>query len=144
MQLLRFHDNTMRLIGAWFGDGQMDGAAETVSGFVLSSGSWGEAGSGLISQSVKDMKHTAPGVSGRMRYIWKNLFPGIEILRKQYPVLDRAPWLLPGVWLIRPFQKLLFERQKLKTHGRNLDLLSRDNLDARRLLFRTVGLDYNF
>ena len=52
--------------------------------------------------------------------------------------------LLPVVWLIRPFYKVLFERETLEKQEQNLEALSEREVAARRAVLHEIGLDYNF
>lgn len=144
LQLLDFFDNIRRLVAAWFEDGEMDETLELISTFIFSSGSWGAVESKLLSGSLKGKKDAPAGLSGRMRYLWSNLFPGVDRLRQSYPVLNKAPWLLGAVWVIRGVRMLLFRRENLKIHERNLRLLDREKLDARQQLLDAAGLDFHF
>lgn len=144
LQLLDFYGNIRRLIAVWFEDVPTDDKIEFITEFVFASGSWGQMGSGILSQAVKNAKHSMPGVSGRMQYILEHLFPSVEGVREKYTILKKAPWLLPAVWVYRPFYKLLVEPKTLKQHGKNLDTLSQENLETRQHLLNYVGLDYNF
>ena len=82
--------------------------------YMLSSGTYGtlqnQARNWLRDDAAKHGKKAA-----QIRYLLHRLFPPTESLLPYYPVLKRAPWLLPAVHLyrltIRPVQK----RAKLRT-----------------------------
>lgn len=142
--LLEFYDNICRTIAVWFDNGETDGVVDFISEFIFSSGSWGDMGSHAVSVAVRDSKHSIPGVSGKLRYMWKVLFPGVDMLKDKYTILKKAPWMLPVVWLIRPFYKVIFERKSLKRHEINLAAITPENMKTRQQLLNYVGLDYNF
>jgi hypothetical protein len=72
------------------------------------------------------------------------MFPGVALLKEKYTVLKKWPWMLPVVWVVRPFYKLIFERKSLKQQSESLEVLSEDNVENHRRLMNYVGLDYNF
>lgn len=142
--LLEFYRNILRLIDFWFCDGPTDEKLEFMSEYVLAAGSWGQMENRVLSLTVRDAKHSALGFSGRLVYIWYILFPGVSVLKSKYTVLKKAPWLLPVVWIIRPFYKVLFEHKSLGQKKKELGMLDRKTLDAHRRMLHYVGLDYNF
>ena len=144
LRLLEFYENIRNLLEVWFADAPADEKMEIMSDFVFTSGSWGAAESRILSRTVRDAKHSALGFSGKLVYIWETLFPGVLVLREKYTILKKAPWMLPVVWLVRPFYKVLFERKDLKRQERNLNALDPKSLTARRELLNYIGLDYNF
>ena len=52
--------------------------------------------------------------------------------------------MLPGVWAVRPFYKVLFEAKSLKRKKQHLAALSEENLNLRQEMLNLVGLDYHF
>lgn len=143
LMLEQFYDNIRKLICAWFEDGELDERTEFTTDFIFNSGSWGNTETRMLSAAVKDAKHDIVG-GGRLTYLRKTLFPGVEALRDKYTILQRAPWLLPVVWIIRPFYKLLFERDGYRYHRNRLSLISRKNVRSRQDALKFMGLDYHF
>lgn len=144
LQLLEFYRNIRCLMDYWFADGPGSEKLDYITDFIFSSGSWGQMESKTLSRAVRDTKHSLLGFSGRLLYLWQIAFPPAHVLRDKYKVLYKAPWLLPVVWLLRPFYKLLFEFSSLKKQERNLEALTKENLSDRRRMLQYVGLDYRF
>lgn len=143
LQIREFYENILHLLELWFGDGAEDEKLLYITDFIFASGSWGRTDQQLLSQAVKHSKYMA-GRSGRLHYIWETLFPSAMALRRKYTILQKAPWMLPVVWLIRPFYKVIFEWPTLKKQQRNLKVLDQKAIDQRQQMLRYVGLDYNF
>ena len=141
--LREFYENIRRLIGVWFEGGQPDEKTDYITDFIFSSGSWGKSESKIVSTGVRD-SHGGASWRGKLTYMWRTAFPNHEILRYKYRVLQKAPWLLPVVWLYRPFYKVLFELKTLGRHKRNLSAMTEEKLDERHRMLQYVGLDYNF
>jgi len=144
LQLLRFYENIRRLMQAWFEDGQTDEVTDFITDFIFDSGSWGKMEDKVISVGVRNSKEPEHAAKGKRRYVSELMFPTVGVLRDKYPVLQKAPWMLPAVWLYRPFYKVLRERDSLKRHKQRIGLLTQENLTARQQALRYVGLDYNF
>lgn len=143
LSLLEFYDNILRMIAEWFEDAAGNAVTEYLAEFIFASGSWGKMESRLLSRTLRDSGRSVLGFSGRLTYLWSTLFPSVFVLREKYRILKKAPWLLPVVWVIRPFYKLLFERDSLNKQEKNLELLTQENIQLRRQMLNYVGLDYH-
>ena len=138
-----FHRNVCALMRHWFEDAPADEIVDLMSDYVLASGSWGRIETKVRSITIRDGQNL-PGVSGELVYICRKLFPPAKILEKKYTVLQKAPWLLPVVWLVRPFYKLFCERKSLETQKRELNAVDKASLDLHHEMLRKMGIDYRF
>lgn len=143
LKLLQFYENIRRLIDVWFVGAQPDARSDFITEFIFASGSWGHMEQRVVSVGVRDMHRTGRAAEGRLRYLWRIAFPDLATLRSKYTVLQKAPWLLPVVWLIRPFYKLLFEFGSLARHKRAMENLTQEKIDTRHRMLNYVGLDYH-
>ena len=122
----------------------MDERGEVLTACIFASGSWGSREDSILSQTIKDSKHSRLGFSGQLVYLQKLRFPTAENMQRMYPFLDKATWLLPAMWVVHPFYKAMFHKSKLETHRKNLNLLKAEKLEGRQKMLHYVGLDYNF
>ena len=144
LKLLVFYENIQRLLAHWFEDAQADEVIQHMTEFIFISGSWGQMESRVLSRTVRDAKHSVLGRNGKLLYLWQTAFPSVNVLKGKYTVLKKAPVLLPAVWAVRPFYKVLFERDSLGRHEKNLEAINQDSMENRQQMLRFVGLDYNF
>jgi hypothetical protein len=144
MHLEVFYDNILALLDYWFADAPGSEVLDVMTEFIFSSGSWGLAEIRVLSRSVRNAKHHDLGFSGRLQYLRQIAFPGVEVLRDKYRILKKAPWLLPVVWMARPFYKLFFEWRGFRKQMNNVQTLNRANMDLRQRMLELVGLDFNF
>lgn len=143
LHLTEFYENILRLLDVWFCDGEEDEKVAFLTDYIFASGLRGQDEQLLLSQAVKNSKNM-PGKNGRLHYILQFLFPNVILLREKYTILQKAPWMLPIVWLIRPFYKILFERKSLHKRMDDLKALDQDPIDAHQKMLQYVGLDYHF
>ena len=144
LQLLEFHDNIRRLIDVWFADLPGEKKLDVITDYIFASGSWGEQESKTISAAVRDSRTSGRASESKIRYALRIMFPGARTLRSKYTVLKKHPWLLPGVWVVRPFYKLLWERESLLRHRDNLHSITDEKVDAWRELLQYMGIDCQF
>ena len=141
--LWEFYENIMHLMDVWFCEKPTDPKTDFLTEFIFSSGSWGVHSKRLLSTALKKAPRTT-GKGAKLTYAWSILFPAKGYLYKQYPVLKQKPWLLPAIWVIRPFRKVLFQRDALKKQKENLDALKDEELQLHKQMLNYVGLDYHF
>ena len=144
LQLDVFYENTLRLLAVWFGDAEPDEVSEFMTEFIFVSGNFGLLENRVLSQGVKTMKHKTSVRGQWLRHLGEALFPGHDIIDKQYPVLYRHPWLLPVFWVIRWFDKLLFQRDVVDRRRRQLRVFTKEKIDSHEKALQYVGLDYQF
>ena len=144
LQLLEFYRNIRRLIQCWFEGGKTDEKMDFITDFIFDSGSWGKAESRVASIGVRDSGQNNSTAKSRFKYFMRTAFPDVQTLRGKYTVLKKAPWLLPGVWVVRPFYKVMFERESLARHQKAIQQLRPEQLKTRREMLGYVGLDYHF
>ncbi len=142
--MLKFYLHTRELLEVWFGDAPETNMSAFLTDVVFNSGSFGLSDQRVVSRAVRDKGHSILGINSRLLYLWQTAFPPVMVLRDKYTVLKKAPWLLPLVWLVRPFYKVLVERNTLGAQEQYLQALSEENVAARRALLHEIGLDYNF
>ena len=144
LQLDVFYGNTLRLMEVWFADAEPDEVSSFMTEYIFLSGNFGLKENHALSGGVKAMTNATSRKREWFNQLWYALFPGREIMQKQYPVLNRHPWLMPLLWPVRLVRKLLFERSAVKTRGKLLQVLATGDLDAHREGLHYVGLDFHF
>ena len=144
LQLWEFHENIRNLIDVWFGDAHSDGKLDAITDYIFASGSWGEALSRTVSVAVRDSRRDEDVATGKIQYALRVMFPSADTLKDKYTILKKWPWMLPLVWLIRPFYKFLWERKSMMRHQKHLDAITDENVEQRRKLLRYFGIEYRF
>ena len=93
----------------WFGDRERTEALSDMERYIFSGGTYGTFGN----QAEIAIKN-----KGKAAYVWSKLFPDLKTMKKRYPVLEKAPVLLPVFWLVRmvtkPFANRRENAEKLK------------------------------
>lgn len=144
LQLDVFYENTLRMLQVWFEDAREDAVVAFMTEVIFVSGNFGLLDKRMLSHSVKHMKDKSAVKWEWLRHLAEALFPGHEIIDNQYPVLRKHPWLLPVFWIVRWFDKFLFQRDVVSRRYRQLKMFNEENIDSHRQALQYVGLDYNF
>ncbi len=94
----------------WFGDGVHSEATAQLESYILGSGTYGT----VENSAANHIKR-----AGKFGYLMRLIFPTFAHMKEHYPVLKKAPVLLPGCWLLRLVTKPFINRrqnsEKLKT-----------------------------
>lgn len=144
LQLLSFYNNIKKLLRVFFMDEAEDELSEILTEYIFESGSWGKLESRILATSVRDLGESRSPLKKKLLYLKEIAFPSLNGLKFKYPILKRAPWALPLVWIYRPFYKLLFEKESLNRHEQAISAMKKEDIDRRREFLSAIGLDYNF
>lgn len=144
LQLLRFYENVRGLIALWFEGGENNEVLQWMTDFIFASGSWGVLESRKLSVVLRDQGSSDSTIVSRLKCFVRTLFPGVDKLRDKYTVLKKAPWMLPLVWIYRPFYKLLVKPSAFKKSWKLIRGITHEKLDEKQQMLNFVGLDYNF
>lgn len=91
---------------------------ERMLAYMLGSGTYGTVANNVRNQLEEEAAEGGKKGS-RARYLLKRAFPPLKKLQQGYPVLKRAPWLLPGVYayrlVVKPFTRTARLRTELST-----------------------------
>ncbi len=97
------------LADVWFGEKPHTEQTCALERYILGSGTYGNIGNVI----TNDMER-----SGKKEYVLRLFFPTFQHMKRQYPVLKKAPVLLPFCWLARlvtkPFVNWRANCEKMK------------------------------
>ncbi len=97
--LLSFAEGARKLSRVWFGGKEHDPLTRQMEDFILQGGTFGNIKTMVTIQQQKK--------GGPLQYLLPKIFLPYEILKGQYPILIKHPWLTP-VMEVRRWGKLIF------------------------------------
>ena len=107
----KFENAFSLLANAWFGDGTIDGDTEILGEFVMNSATYGKFGNRSLLMSAdknKSLKRT------KFKYILSSAFPPFAVMKSRFKILDKAPILLPFIYVYRWINTLFCRRDLIK------------------------------
>lgn len=134
-----FHYRMSKLTACFFEGKEFTERYVTIAKFIFSSGEYGHA----------DLKHipwiTASKTANittrdKIRYFAGNWFPGVSMMKYSFPVLKKAPFLLPFCWVIRVFRTLFFRRSSLKKQYEELKRLNSEQFKDVKTIHNLAGI----
>ena len=113
---LDFERKACALCGVWFRGDPSNGVLDAFAQKILCSSVYGTGerkADNYVHDTVQQMSGKTAQAKKR-RYLLSLLFPALSVMQDVYPVLRRAPFLLPLFWIIRPVQRLFTGRDRAK------------------------------
>lgn len=141
MGLDRFYENVMQTTRVWFCDAQPNEISDFITDFIFASGVYGTHATGVVAMAARDSRNRGHNRSRGGRFL-QAAFPGREALQVEYPVLKKAAVLLPGVWVVRWFRALLFDRKKIRRSLQDIEQTTDARVDAHQQALAFVGIDF--
>ena len=135
------YENVLELLQYWFEEEPETEKREYMSRFILSEGSWGSVGNTRLTEAAWNMNKA--GNTKRAKYLFyiQRLFPSAALISGAYPILCKAPWLLPFFWMVRLFDKMFIKRNFVRTFRQTSQQLSTDGIAQKKYELHLVGLD---
>ena len=109
LELYTFFENVKRMLNVWFCDTGWDEISEFITLKVFESGVYGQRLTEIKSEALKNKK--AGKSNTRLARLFSHIFPPLSSMKNMFPVLSKAPILLPFMWVGRWF-KLIFKGKK--------------------------------
>ena len=139
----RFYENVIKTIGVWFYGEEETNVTEFITQFIFDSGVYGDRHTSILALALKEKKKKVSIKKFRKKKLVKAVFVPFKEMRLYYKFLNRAPILLPFMWVYH-FFKRLFNRDKLKLFNEEMKLANERRVDEYQKELNFVGLDYNY
>lgn len=136
----RFYDNILSVIAAWFEGKKWSERDSFITDVLINSGRFGNAESHMLAAYARVGEGASATVSKR-RWVVRRIFPKLAGMKRVYPILEKAPILLPLYWVIRWFRVLLFRKDSVKKHLTAFEKSS-EQIDGYRDALHYVGLHF--
>jgi len=143
LQLLEFYDNVSRTLEAWFGDYQGDEKTELITKVVFLSGEYGQAQNSKLSGVLKTVQGGKSVQAVKRNCLMRVLFPDYSAMCTFFPILRKAPILLPFMWCIRLFMKV-FQIKRVRNYANKQLAFEADDVTKYKESLNYVGLNFNF
>ena len=141
LNLLDFYNNTVHTLKVWLNDEKPDEMSDFISEKIFESGSYGTYKAHIMSGAVKASKS---GGNVRIKRVIRLIAPPYGHMRDKYPVLKKAPFLLPAMWIVRLTEILFKKRDGIDRQRKELSYISEGNINKYKHDLNYVGLDFNF
>lgn len=144
LQLDVFYKNICATLNAVFENGPESDITRMIKTVILNSGLYGTETEHVLASVVREKANGSTTKQVRRKQWLQLVFPPCSVMQIKYPVLKRAGFLLPVMWIVRAFSALWNRPYKVRRQRKRLKLMSADRVDNYEQALRTVGLAFNF
>ena len=141
LQLYDFYVNVINTLSVWFDGKKADGKTDLITDVIFNSGVYGTGKTYILSEAVKISKSTK---LVKTKKFFKLTFLPYNSMCMKYPILKKAPLLLPILWIYRILRALLFKHNTIKIQKDTLEQMNAENIGKYQDSLNYVGLDFNF
>lgn len=139
-----FYANVWDTLLVWFEGAEPTEKTDFITNVIFENGVYGTRERAHLSYVAK-AGHGDHAVSNNyFMKILRLIFPPKRTLLTKYPVLRRHPWLLPGVWVVRWVDTLLFNRKRIAQRNTDIQRTNAESIEQFEQALNYVGLDYHF
>ena len=139
-----FYENIMDTLSVWFEDKPSNPKTDFITSFILNIGAFGKEEVSILSDALKTSKTVGSAKSVRISKYFCLVFLPYKSMKVKYPVLEKAPVLLPIMWVYRIFDTLFNKKDRIKYQNDKVRKMSQENIDSYQTALNFVGLDFNF
>lgn len=129
-----FNGRMDELCDCWFGNAEYTPATEQMAHYIFLSGVYGTQAntymSGVGRGEYDDKKSS---------YFIRRIFPPLKVMGARYPVLKKASFLLPVMWLVR-ILSAVFSKESFANEVKNVTSASGDDIKAHLEFLKENGL----
>lgn len=137
--LQEFFDNVYALCHNLFDGGEFDYKQEVIAEFILRSGEYGNPELKKLSWLSSDRSANLR-TKDKIRYLMGNWFPSAKNFSRKYPVLKKAPILLPLCWIHRALYTVFKKRDALSQQQEEIKKLNSDALKVAKRIRHIAGI----
>ncbi len=120
-------------------EGEIDGESAELIEFMIKSGASGN--SSTLDASLMDKSGKGGKGGSKASMLLRMLFPPYKIMRRRNPVLKKAPFLLPFMYVYRWFQLLFTDRGHIRDRFERYSAIEDGALDELRHIHDIAGLE---
>ena len=144
LKIDKFWENIDRLLGVWFDGNESDDIVDHMTVKMFGSNTYGDLNHNYKSYALKATKEGKSKLGIKAVRVLKIIFVPYGGMKHMYPILEKAPYLLPFAWVYRWISVLFFRRKRIKTQFSDVNIISDEELEKHHNELTYVGLDYNF
>lgn len=140
LHLQKFYEHVSLLLKVWFDGAASDEVVEVISQYIFNSGSWGTPKSHITAGEIKQETKEGKAMHYRFRAILRSLFPPVDHMASHYPIVKKAPYLLPFTWVMRGVSAVIGRRKHIAIHMDLWRMIEDEKVTECQAHYKRVGL----
>ena len=140
LELKSFHDNIVKTIDVWFDDAKSTELTDFITEQVLASDPQART---IAANAARQTARTDSVSSAKHKEILRLVFLPMEDMKKKFPILEKAPILLPIMWVVRWINALFNSKRTIEIEKNKLSQMDEQIVDDYNADLAKVGLKFN-
>lgn len=142
LKMYEFYNNISEMLEVWFDDKENSQMSDFLTDYIFSSGNFGTRDNNAAAKVVRDSKTSGSIQKSFIQTIFKTIFLPYKAMCRKYSFLEKAPVLLPVMWIVRAADSIFIKRKKIKDYHVDKKAMDKANEFSRALEY--VGADFDF
>ncbi len=142
LRLHEFFENVEKTLDVWFGDADETFETKLISDTVFGSGAYGTAEDAATSKIIRETQGRRSFASVKLANRIKTVFLPYRQMREKYNFLEKVPFLLPAMWIVRLFHAIIFKQSRVRNYIEKEKRLTNGTIYERKEKLNAVGLDF--
>ncbi len=143
LKLYEFYQNIREMLLVWFDGKPSNEKTDYITDNIFGGLVFGSNENHILSTGLVASK-SGNGFSGRVVNFFNLMFPDLRHMKLKYPVLEKAPILLPFTYPIRWCEAIFVRKGTIKKYSEELNMQSAENIKDYEEKLKYIGLQYNF
>ena len=127
---------------SWFEGKPAAKETEVLSELILSSGDWGNYRNVFLSSKIKEKQNKKKNNYSKIGSFIKAVFPPLETMRINYPILHTHPIFLPFFWVKKWLEILFLRRESLALKLKTISTTDNEEISEYEEKLKTIGIDF--
>lgn len=137
--LNEFYQNILKTLEVWLGDSKPDKKTDFITDTLFENGVYGIYNKHIAATALQENNS-----SGNVYFkrLFRLIFLPFGEMCEKYSFLNKLPFLLPVMWVIRWFSAITVKAKNLKVHKNYLELSSSEKVYELKKALNYVGLEF--
>ncbi len=143
LELKDFHQNISDTLDVWFNDKEDTELSDHITERIITSGSFGLSEIKKTAYAARLSAKENSAFSAKKKTFLRLVFLPLDIMKEKYPVLNKAPFLLPIMWVVRWVDAILHKRKSISSNASQLSKINTAEVDSYNEELKKVGLKFH-
>ena len=99
----------------------------------------------MSGRSAENMvNYSISNYNNKKTYLFRLFFPEFKVMKGKYPVLKKAPVLLPAMWIARIFKDILSKDNSVKNRLDTIKLIQNskeEEVEKTKNIYKKLGIE---
>ncbi len=144
IDLFEFYTNITNTLNVWFDSTAPDELTSYITNVIFNSGEYGVVEEAELGRIVRNAKNFGSMKKMKTARFFKIVFLPYLTMCSKYPILKKAPLLLPVMWVVRAFDVIFLKTKRISEYFKNKENITDEKIQIHQQNLKRVGLDFNF